>query len=119
VVVRLRLVRRGRRGQAIGVLAAQAPDLREALERAKADGQPHLILDGKVVAGDRLKEKSTSGKGREIDRWYSGKAHGFGGNIQSLFTPAASRYGSPRSCPAAPTTSPPPASTYSPSCGPI
>jgi hypothetical protein len=88
------------------VLATQAPDLREALERAKADGLPHLILDGKVVAADRLKEKTTSRKGREIDRWYSGKAHGFGGTSR------------PCSPPAAPTTSPPPVSTYSPSCGP-
>ena len=51
--------------------------------RALAD----QILDGKVVAADRCKEKTISRKGREIDRWYSGKAHGFGGNIQALFTP--------------------------------
>jgi hypothetical protein len=69
------------------VLAARAPDLRDALERAKDQGLPHLILDGKVVATDRLKEKTISKKGTEIDRWYSGKAHGFGGNIQALFTP--------------------------------
>lgn len=35
----------------------------------------------------RLKEKTISRKGRETDQWYSGKAHGFGGNIQALFTP--------------------------------
>src|SRR5450755_3650124 len=69
--------------EAIGVLAVKAPDLRDALERAKEQGLPHLILDGKVVASDRLKEKTISRKGREIDRWYSGKAHGFGGNIQA------------------------------------
>jgi hypothetical protein len=73
--------------EAIGVLAVKAPDLRDALERAKEQGLPHLILDGKVVASDRLKEKTISRKGKEIDRWYSGKAHGFGGNIQALFTP--------------------------------
>ncbi len=73
--------------EAIGVLSAQAPDLREALERAVAQGLPYLILDGKVVASDRLHEKTTSRKGREIDRWCSGKAHGSGGNIQALFTP--------------------------------
>jgi hypothetical protein len=72
--------------EVIGVLAAKAPALREALERAKEQGLPYLILDGKVVASDRLKEKTISRKGREIDRWYSGKAHGFGGNIQALFT---------------------------------
>ncbi len=73
--------------EAIAVLAARAPSLREALERAREQGLPHLILDGKVVAADRCKEKTVSRKGREIDRWYSGKAHGFGGNIQALFTP--------------------------------
>jgi hypothetical protein len=39
--------------EAIGVLAARAPGLREALERAKERGLPYLILDGKVVAADR------------------------------------------------------------------
>jgi hypothetical protein len=73
--------------EAIEVLAAQAPGLREALEQAKEQGLPHLILDGKVVSADRCKEKTISRKGREIDRWYSGKAHGFGGNIQALFAP--------------------------------
>jgi hypothetical protein len=72
---------------AIGVLAARAPDLREALEKAKADMLAYLILDGKVVAADRLHEKTISRKCREIDRWYSGKTRGFGGNIQALFTP--------------------------------
>jgi DDE superfamily endonuclease len=69
------------------VLAARAPGLREAKEQAKEQGLPHLILDGKVVAAGRLKEKTISRKGRETGRWYSGKAHGFGGNIQALFTP--------------------------------
>ena len=73
--------------EAIEVLAARAPGLREALEKAKEQGLPYMILDGKVVAADRCKEKTISRKGREIDRWYSGKAHGFGGNIQALFTP--------------------------------
>ena len=70
------------------MLAARAPGLREALEKAQEQGLPYLILDGKVVAADRCKEKTISRKGREIDRWYSGKAHGFGGNIQALFRPA-------------------------------
>jgi len=65
--------------EAITVLAARAPVLRETLERAREEGLPYLILDGKVVAADRLKEKTISRKGKEIDRWYSGKAHGFGG----------------------------------------
>ena len=73
--------------KAIEVLAARAPSLREALEKAKELGLPYLILDGTVVASDRCAEKTTSNKGREIDRWYSGKAHHSGGNIQALSAP--------------------------------
>jgi hypothetical protein len=75
--------------EAISVIAARAPALCEVLERARDQRLPYLILDGKVVATDRLKEKTISKKGREIDRWYSGKTHGFGGNIQALFSPRA------------------------------
>lgn len=54
------------------------------------------ILDGTIVATDRCAEKTISRKGREIDRWYSGKAHRLGGNVQALCArPAASRYGCP------------------------
>jgi hypothetical protein len=49
--------------EVIMVLAAQAPDLHEALRRAKADGVAHLILDGKLFSTDRLGEQSTSVKG--------------------------------------------------------
>jgi DDE superfamily endonuclease len=73
--------------EALEVLAAKAPELTQALENAKEQGLPYLILDGKVVAADRLREKTISRKGKEIDRWYSGKAHAFGGNIQALFSP--------------------------------
>jgi len=34
------------------------------------------------VAGTKV-----SKKGREIDLWYSGKTHGFGGNVQALMDP--------------------------------
>ena len=73
-------------------------------------GLPYLILDGKVVAADRCKEKTISRKGREIDRWYSGKAHGFGGNIKALFTPGGIPLWVSAVLPAGSTTSPPPAS---------
>ena len=73
--------------EAIRVLAAQAPDLHEALQRAGSDGASHLILDGKLFASDRLGEQTTSAKGRQIDAWYSGKAHEHGGNIQALSAP--------------------------------
>jgi len=75
-------------GEVIDVLAAKAPGLREALERALADGVPHVILDGKVFDSDRCLEKTLSRRGgKEIDLWYSGKKHGFGGNVQALFYP--------------------------------
>lgn len=74
-------------GEGIEILAAQASDLSFALERAKADGLPHLVLDGKVVDTDRLREKTTSRKGKEIDRWFAGKTRDFGGNTQAIFAP--------------------------------
>jgi hypothetical protein len=81
--------------EAIEVLAAKAPSLCQALEKAKELGLAYLMLDGTIVASDRCAEKTTSRKGREIDRWYSGKAHHPGGNIQALSAPAASRCGCP------------------------
>lgn len=73
--------------EGIAVLAALAPDLREALERAATEGLPHLILDGKIFATDRLHTKTLSQKGKEIDLWYSGKVHDFGGNVQAIMSP--------------------------------
>jgi hypothetical protein len=73
--------------EVIGVLAGKAPGLREALERALAEGTAYVILDGKIVDSDRCHEKTLSRKGREIDLWYSGKRKDFGGNIQALFYP--------------------------------
>lgn len=73
--------------EAIDVLAAQAPDLHEALARGHDEGWSHVVLDGKVVTTDRLSEKTTSKKGKTIDAWYSGKTHDFGGNIQALTRP--------------------------------
>ena len=56
-----------------GVLAARAPGLQEALERALEEGTPYVILDGKIVDADRCREKTLSRKGREIDLWYAGE----------------------------------------------
>ena len=74
--------------EALEVLAAKAPELTRALENAKEQGLPYLILDGKVVDTDRCREKTTSRKGKTIDLWYAGKTHDFGGNIQALFYPS-------------------------------
>jgi hypothetical protein len=73
--------------EVIAVLAEQAPDLRQALERAKDEGLAHVILDGKVIPCDRCKEPAVSVKGQVIDLWYSGKAHTHGGNIQAVLAP--------------------------------
>ncbi|MEO3807275.1 transposase family protein [Nonomuraea sp. B1E8] len=73
--------------EVIDVLAAQAPDLHQALDRAAADDIPHLILDGKIFDSDRCRITTTSVKGETIDAWFSGKTGDFGGNIQALCEP--------------------------------
>lgn len=73
--------------EVIEVLAAQAPDLHETLQRAKNEGLTHLVLDGKLFATNRLGEQTTSAKGKQIDAWYSGKHHQPGGNVQALIEP--------------------------------
>ena len=69
------------------MLAAKAPTLRQALEKAVKQGLPYLILDGTLISSDRCAGKKTSRKGKEIDVWYSGKAHGPAGNVQALAAP--------------------------------
>ena len=69
------------------VLAARAPGLREALERAREEGIPYVILDGKLFATDRVAEQVTSVKGEEVDAWYSGKHRRPGGNVQAIMRP--------------------------------
>jgi hypothetical protein len=73
--------------EAIDVLAAQAPDLHDALRMAKADGAAHVVLDGKLFATDRVAEKIISVKGEQIDAWYSGKHREPGGNVQAVMAP--------------------------------
>jgi len=73
--------------EVIAVLASEAPELSEALARARDEGLPHVILDGKIVLADRCSEPAVSVKGEVIDLWYSGKAHAHGGNIQAVSAP--------------------------------
>lgn len=75
------------RDEVLDVLAEQAPHLAESLERAKTDGATHLILDGTLAGIDRVAGKTISKKGKEIDVWYSGKAHAFAANLQAVFLP--------------------------------
>jgi len=73
--------------EVITVLAREAPELHEALERARDDGFTHVILDGTIIEADRCREPVISVKGEVIDLWYSGKAHAHGGNIQAVLGP--------------------------------
>jgi hypothetical protein len=73
--------------EVIDVLAAEAPGLPEALERAMAGGAAFVILDGKIIGCDRCREDTVSVKGEVIDLWYSGKAHKHGGNVQAVALP--------------------------------
>ena len=79
--------------EVIAVLAGQAPDLREALERAKDEGLVYVILDGKIIACDRCKEPAVGVKGQVIDLWYSGKAHGYITGDSASAEPAGFRAG--------------------------
>lgn len=69
------------------VLEAEAPELPEALERARAEGAAYVILDGKVIPSDRCRTKTKSVKGETINLWYSGKARRFGANVQAVSLP--------------------------------
>ncbi|MGV9387400.1 transposase family protein [Nonomuraea sp. NPDC003707] len=74
--------------EGIDVLAAQAPDLHDALNRAQADGLAYVILDGTLIPIDRCAEQIMSVKGEPIDAWYSGKDHQHAGNLQALSAPS-------------------------------
>ena len=102
------------------MLAAEAPELREALERASDAGFSHVILDGKIIPSDRCEEPAISVKGEVIDLWYSGKAWArrtfTAATSRRCSPPAGSRCGSRTCSPARCTTSPPPAPTPCPPC---
>ncbi|MDT0444052.1 transposase family protein [Streptomyces johnsoniae] len=69
--------------EGIDVLASQAPDLHEVLRRCHAEGMTHVVLDGTLVACDRV--AGTTEKGNDL--WYSGKAKHFAGNVQFIAAP--------------------------------
>jgi DDE superfamily endonuclease len=75
------------RDEAIRVIAAQAPDLHDALTEVAAQGWSHVVLDGKVFRTDRCAETTTSTKGETINAWYSGKHRAPGGNVQAVMRP--------------------------------
>ena len=75
------------RDEVIEVLADQAPDLAQALDRAIEEGLPHVVLDGTLIRTDRCREKVLSVRGEPVDLWYCGKARAHSGNIQAVLAP--------------------------------
>lgn len=70
--------------EGIEVIAEQAPDLHNVLDRAKREGWSHLSLDGTLIETDRVAQRND--KGHHL--WYSGKHKTQGGNVQILADPA-------------------------------
>ena len=75
------------RDEALKVLAAQAPDLHEALQEVAEQGWSHVVVDGKLIRTDRCAETTISVKGETINAWYSGKHRAPGGNVQAVIRP--------------------------------
>lgn len=70
--------------EALDVVAAQAPELDQALTEAKDAGYRHVMIDGTLIATDRSR---TIGPTTGVDLWWSGKHHHHGGNIQVVTAP--------------------------------
>jgi hypothetical protein len=75
------------RYEGLKVLAAQAPDLHDALQEVAEQGWSHVIVDGKLIRTDRCAETTVSVKGETINAWYSGKHRAPGGNVQAVMRP--------------------------------
>jgi DDE superfamily endonuclease len=69
--------------EGIDVLAGQAPDLHEVLDRCRGEGMAHVILDGTLIESDRVAGLRENGN----DLWFSQKHKAFGGNVQFLAGP--------------------------------
>nr|WSZ99312.1 IS5/IS1182 family transposase [Streptomyces sp. NBC_00857]WSZ99316.1 IS5/IS1182 family transposase [Streptomyces sp. NBC_00857] len=69
--------------EGIDVLAAEAPDLHEVLKRCQREAISHVILDGMLIACDRVAGVRENGN----DLWFSQKHKSFGGNVQFLAAP--------------------------------
>ena len=72
------------RDEAITVLTARQPSLHGALLAAKAAEHSHVLLDGTLIATDRI---ASPGPTRGVDLWWSGKNRRHGGNIQVVSAP--------------------------------
>lgn len=69
--------------EGIDILAAQAPDLYEVLDRCGEEEMSHVILDGMLIESDRRAGTRDNGN----DLWFSQKHKRFGGNVQFLSAP--------------------------------
>ena len=70
------------------MLAAQAPDLHEALQQVAEQGWSHVILDGKVFRTDRCADNHHQ-RERQHDRLLVLREtpRAFGGNVQAIMRP--------------------------------
>ncbi|MCW2917696.1 MAG: transposase family protein [Actinomycetia bacterium] len=69
--------------EGIDVLADQAPDLHEVLDRCRRAGMTHVILDATLIESDRVAGVRDNGN----DWWFSQKHKAFAGNVQFLSAP--------------------------------
>src|SRR4051812_49778806 len=70
--------------EGIDALAAQAPDLHDALAAGKAASWTHVTLDGTLIATDRCR---TVNPETGHDLWYSGKHRAHARNLQIIGDP--------------------------------
>ncbi len=102
--------------EVITVLAAQAPDLHEALQQAKDDGATHVILDGKLFEVTGSPNRPSASRANRSTPGTSVKPTNPAATSKPSPPRTAFRCGSPRSNRARPTTSRQPAPTCSPPC---
>jgi hypothetical protein len=72
------------RDEGIAVLAVRKPSLYNALLAAKAAGHTHVIVDGTLIATDRI---AVPGPTPGVDLWWSGKHKHHSGNAQVVPAP--------------------------------
>ncbi len=70
--------------EALDVIADRAPALPDVLSTARTEQWPFVCLDGTLISTTTLRGPRTP-SGAEA--WYSGKHHGYGGNIQVVCDP--------------------------------
>jgi len=70
--------------EGIKVIAEQAPDLHDVLERDRREGWSHVSLDATLIEIDRVAARNENGH----HLWYSGKHKSHGGNVQIVADPS-------------------------------